>query len=115
MNTQIIYHMTQESEWQLAVERGWYEAPSLASEGFIHCSYKDQVTDTASRYYTGVRGMVLLEIDPGKLESRLVEERSTGDALYPHLYGRLNLGAVLRVADFEPRPDGSFIFPAELD
>ena len=115
MNNLLIYHMTSESEWLLAGERGWYEAPSLVKDGFIHCSYKDQVAGTANRYYFGVKGMVLLEIDPGKLDCRWVEEKSTGDALYPHVYGRINLTAVQRVAPFEPRLDAKFIFPVELE
>jgi uncharacterized protein (DUF952 family) len=111
----MIYHMTLKSEWLLAGERGWYEAPSLVSEGFIHCSYKTQVADTANRYYTGTQGMVLLEVDPARLDSRWVEEKSTGDALYPHVYGRINLNAVQRVVPFEPQPDGRFVFPVELE
>ena len=51
MKETMIYHMTLNSEWLLAGERGWYEAPSLEREGFIHCSYKEQVSDTANRYY----------------------------------------------------------------
>jgi uncharacterized protein (DUF952 family) len=115
MTKTMLYHITLKSEWQLAGERGWYEAPSLASEGFIHCSYKEQVADTANRYYTGAQGLVLLEIDPAKLDSRWVAEVSTGDALYPHVYGRINLDAVQRVAPFEPQPDGRFGFPGELE
>jgi uncharacterized protein (DUF952 family) len=115
MTKTMIYHITLKSDWQLAGERGWYEASSLANEGFIHCSYQAQVADTANRYYAGVQGMVLLEIDPARLDSRWVEEKSTGDALYPHVYGRINLDAVDRVAPFEPQPDGRFIFPVELE
>lgn len=113
-NTQLIYHITWMDDWMMAERQGWYDAPSLASDGFIHCSYKDQVIDTAGRYYAGNTCLVLLEIDPAKLQSRLKAEKSTDDALFPHVYGRINLDAVLRVAGFEPQPDGSFIFPMEL-
>ncbi len=113
MTTTILYHITLNSDWEKARERGWYDAHSLESEGFIHCSYKSQVVDTANRYYAGTRGLVLLEIDPARLESRWVEEKSTGDALYPHVYGRINLPAVQRVIPFEPGSDGTFQFPAE--
>jgi uncharacterized protein (DUF952 family) len=113
-NTQLIYHIAWMDDWMIAERQGWYDAPSLASEGFIHCSYKSQVIDTAGRYYAGITCLVLLEIDPGKLQSHCVAEKSTGDALFPHVYGRINLDAVLRVASFEPQPDGNFIFPAEL-
>jgi uncharacterized protein (DUF952 family) len=110
-----LYHITLNNEWFLAGKRGWYEAPSLGTEGFIHCSFKNQVADTANRYYAGTRGLVLLVIDPARLDSRWVEEKSTGDALYPHVYGRINLSAVQRVVPFEPGPDGKFQFPVELE
>jgi uncharacterized protein (DUF952 family) len=113
-NIELIYHITQEDEWRNAQRLGWYETPSLVDEGFIHCSYKHQVTVTAGRYYQGIEGLVLLEIDPDKLDSRCVAERSTDNALFPHVYGRINLNAVLRVAAFAPMADGTFNFPEEL-
>jgi len=112
--TEHFYHIAWMDDWMLAERQGWYDAPSLAVEGFIHCSFKNQVVDTAGRYYAGSKCLVLLEIDPVKIQSHWVAEKSTGDALYPHVYGRINLDAVIRVASFEPQPDGSFIFPAEL-
>jgi uncharacterized protein (DUF952 family) len=110
-----IYHITQESDWQAAKAQGFYHAPSLENEGFIHCSYQDQVCDTANRYYSGVHGLVLLEIAPEKLSCHWLDELSTGDELFPHVYGRINLEAVNRVMPFEPQPDGSFTLPLELD
>lgn len=110
----LIYHITQESDWLSAVELGYYDAPSLESEGFIHCSYREQVVATATRYYAGVHGLVLLEIDSEKLLSRWVEECSTGDELFPHVYGSIALSAIERVLPFEPGSDGKFILPAEL-
>ena len=111
----LIYHITQESEWLAAVEQGYYATPTLTNEGFIHCSFRDQVTDTAGRYYAGTHGLVLLEIDPEVLACRWVVEPSTGEELFPHVYGRINLNAVRKVVPFEPHPDGKFIFPVELE
>ena len=111
----LFYHITQESEWLAAVDQGYYTAPTSASEGFIHCSFRNQVADTAGRYYAGMHGLVLLEIDPEALACRWVVEPSTGEELFPHVYGRINLDAVRRVVPFIPHPDGKFIFPAELE
>jgi uncharacterized protein (DUF952 family) len=110
-----IYHITQKTDWEEAEKKGSYSAESLQSEGFIHCSLHEQVLDTARRYYAGITGLVLLEIDPELLTSRYMMEPSTGDAFYPHVYGEINVSAVKRIATFEPQHDGEFIFPGELD
>jgi uncharacterized protein (DUF952 family) len=34
----MIYHITTNAEWQNAQTKGEYTAPSLQTEGFIHCS-----------------------------------------------------------------------------
>ena len=31
--------------------------------------------------------------------------------LFPHVYGAINLGAVIKSVPFPPQPDGSFVFP----
>lgn len=109
-----IYHITQMEDWSKAKEKGFYSAPSLEQEGFIHCSHRHQVCDTATRYYGGVHGLVLLEIETQNLSSRLLEEISTDNELFPHIYGRIDIEAVTRTAAIEPQPDGSFTFPLEL-
>ncbi|MBN2256899.1 MAG: DUF952 domain-containing protein [Anaerolineaceae bacterium] len=110
-----IYHITKNDDWLKAEEIGSYTAPSLDQEGFIHCSFRHQVCDTARRYYAGIHGLVLLEIDPHKLTSRWINEPSTEEELFPHVYGSINLDAVMHIVPFEPQTDGTFNFPMELE
>ena len=50
----IIYHLTSQEAWQAAQPLGEYEAPSLAEEGFIHCSIDEaQLLRVAERLYQG--------------------------------------------------------------
>lgn len=112
----MIVHITPRADWQQAQRAGVYRAESLEREGFIHCSTPAQVLATAERYYRGVAGLALLVIDPARLAARLVYEDSYGAGqVYPHLYGPLNLDAVVRVHDFPPGPDGRFALPAGLE
>lgn len=106
----LILHITTETEWQRALMRGDYVTDSLRTEGFIHCSTFDQVAGVASRYFSGQTGLVLLLIDASRLKATLKYEVATGGDSFPHLYGPLNLDAVLRVADFPLQPDGTFKF-----
>ena len=113
----IIYHITRQQDWQNAQATGIYTADSLAQQGFIHASTREQVEDTAARFYSGQHGLVLLAIDT--LRSR-AEVRfdpvalPTGETRFPHIYGPLNLDAVTGVAAFEPDSRGRFHFPEDF-
>ncbi|HWB27848.1 MAG TPA: DUF952 domain-containing protein [Chitinophagaceae bacterium] len=94
--SEIIYHITTQEEWQTAKQHGFYEAPSLYSEGFIHCSEAGQVHGVLQRYFTGKGPLVKLTIDIGKLRSRLQRDFSVSmNERFPHIYGRINLDAVI--------------------
>lgn len=117
----MIYHITSRKEWSAAQKAGQYAAPSLASEGFIHASTSTQVLPVAEKFYKGQRGLVLLLIDPARLSSDLKWEPPFDGApppgappadLFPHVYGPINLDAVVHVLDFEPGADGKFILPS---
>ena len=96
----IIYHLTNKKDWQTAQPLGEYEAPSLAEEGFIHCS-KDlpQLLRVAARLYQGRTDLQVLDLDLEKLDSPVKYELSRSGEVYPHIYGKLNFSAVLRVRD----------------
>jgi uncharacterized protein (DUF952 family) len=106
-----IFHITTESAWLTAQAIGGYSADSLASEGFIHLSTREQLLGTASRFYLGQTGLVVLAVDPQRLVAELRYEESEPGQLFPHLYGPLNLDAVTAVYPFPPQPDGTFRLP----
>jgi uncharacterized protein (DUF952 family) len=91
-----IYHITTAADWIAAQQKGFYESPSLQSEGFIHCSQENQVAGVLERYFAGKNDLVKLVIDTDKLASRFVFEWSPSTAdTFPHVYGVINLNAVL--------------------
>ncbi len=95
----LIYHITTQEVWAKAKETGSYETPSLKEEGFIHCSELSQVEDIKSRFYAGVQDILLLTIDTEKLTSQLIFEWSPSvQNTFPHVYGPINLDAVVDVA-----------------
>ncbi len=107
----MIFHITPRSQWQQAQLEGAYQAESLATEGFIHCSTAAQVVWVANRFYKGQSNLVLLGIDPERLRAELrYDEIETGDR-FPHLYGPLNLDAVVQVLEFPPTAQGDFVLP----
>lgn len=100
-----IYHITTSAAWGQAQAAGSYREStrglSLDEVGFIHCSYADQVPRVAQAYYADLTDLVLLTIDPERLTAELREDAlgDTGE-MYPHIYGPVNLDAVVDVARF---------------
>ncbi len=118
--SEIILHITSNDAWTSAQKTGQYVAPSLAGEGFIHCSTRLQAVPVAEKFYKGQTGLVLLVIDPARLSSDLKWEPPFDGApppgapavdLFPHVYGPINLDAVTKVVKFEPNADGEWTLP----
>lgn len=107
-NFTMLLHIALGDEWERAREDGSYWTGSLHDQGYIHCSYPHQVIEVANSVYRGRRGLVLLHIDPDRLDSRAVEEDGGSGELYTHVYGPINVGAVVKVERFEPGEDGLF-------
>jgi uncharacterized protein (DUF952 family) len=119
----LILHITNQPEWDAAQSAGQYEAASLHSEGFIHFSTTDQVVRVANAFYAGQRDLQLLVVDPERLSAELrwedpvhpgVNMDTAQSEVFPHLYGPLNLDAVLQVVPFPVGNDGAFRLPGAL-
>jgi uncharacterized protein (DUF952 family) len=116
----MILHITSKQEWTSARQSGAYTAPSLESEGFIHCSTDRQVLEVANAFYRGRTDLVLLVIDDKRVESQVKWEAPAGPPakgisrsdVFPHIYGPINLDAVASVLEFKPDPvTGTFSLP----
>jgi len=114
----LIFHITSRKAWDEAQGRGDYRAESLATEGFIHCSTLSQVLPVAENFYKGQHGLVLLAVEPALLSSELKWEPPSGGTpppgvsegdLFPHVYGPINLSAVVKVVDLDQNSDGTFL------
>ena len=90
----MIYHLTTPRAWELALSRGFYESPSLAAEGFIHCSTKEQLLESARLHFVGHDRLLVLRIAEKAVEKRLRWEPSRNGELFPHIYGSVPLDAV---------------------
>ena len=112
----MIFHIAQAVDWTAAQLRGQYNAPSLTTEGFIHCSDIHQVLEVAHRLFRDRQDLVLLEINPQRLEAELrYENCEGGEEQYPHIYGSIPLTAVQTVFPFTPNTTGDFTLPPELE
>jgi uncharacterized protein (DUF952 family) len=99
--TEPIFHVATATDWEAAVRDGAYRTSTrgrtLAEEGFIHASRREQVQPVLDRWYADVdEPLVLLVIDPGLLRAE-VRVEPVGDDTYPHVYGPIDPAAVVEV------------------
>ena len=110
----LILHITRSEQWREAKLAGIYRGDTLDSQGLIHCSTQRQLIGVANSLFKAQRGLVLLCIESDKVKAEIKYE-GTGKELYPHIYGPLNIDAVIKVLGFEPNQDGKFQLPKEID
>ena len=109
-----IYKICTASEWHEAEHAGVYRGSAVdRSDGFVHFSTAAQAAETASKWFSGQRDLVLIAVDAGALGARLKWEPSRGGALFPHLYGALPMSAVLWVKPL-PLGPGGHVFPEDV-
>ncbi len=111
----MIYKICTASEWREAERAGVYCGSAVDHrDGFIHFSTAEQAVETAAKWFAGQRNLVLVAVDAGALSDRLKWEPSRGGALFPHLYGDLQLADVRRVDPLPVDGAGRHVFPANL-
>ncbi|HEY5216232.1 MAG TPA: DUF952 domain-containing protein [Pseudolabrys sp.] len=108
----IIYKICPASLWREATRAGLFRGSEVdLRDGFIHFSTSEQAAETAAKHFAGQRDLLLLHVDAGGLGAALTWEPSRGGALFPHLYGDLDLAAVIKVEPLPLGADGRHAFP----
>ena len=98
-----IFHIATASDWEAAQQTGEYTTSTrgrtLAEEGFIHASRGDQWLAVRKRFYADVEEpLLLLAIESSLLTAPVVEESvSDSEETFPHVYGPINVDAVVTV------------------
>jgi uncharacterized protein (DUF952 family) len=107
-----IYKICPASAWREAERQGVYRGSADdARDGFIHFSTALQVAETVKKHFFGQTELLLIAVDAEALGEALRWEPSRNAELFPHLYGELNLEAVMDVLDMRTRPDGTHDIP----
>lgn len=121
-----LLHLTDRASWTEARTTGRIAPPGLDADGFVHCSTPAQIGRVATTFYAGRTDLVLLVLHPDRLGSPLVWEGPVdprtgrpevvtpahGGARFPHVYGPIDVAAVLEALPWAPDHDGVFRLPA---
>ncbi|MET9310407.1 DUF952 domain-containing protein [Kribbella sp. NPDC003505] len=111
-----ILHIAFVDQWEAALRAGsyrWSTRGKSLDDGatFIHASRPEQVAMVANFAYDDVddtaEPLCLLVIDTARLVSALCDEDLDGTGMsFPHIYGPLNLDAVVGVRPYHRGADG---------
>lgn len=112
--TGISFHLTPVEHWEAQRGGVQYVPEALTEEGFVHCTDGEAaLIETANRYYRGdAREFVVLEVDLGRVGARAIYEDEA--RIYPHIYGEIDIRAVVSVRRIERVNDGSFVGIGEV-
>jgi uncharacterized protein (DUF952 family) len=102
-----IFHITSPEHWAQAQLDGAITMSTrdvtLADEGFVHCSFADQLAGTAARFFGDLDTIVVLRIDPAHVACPVVvEDLYDAGQPFPHVYGPINIDAVLDARETSP-------------
>jgi uncharacterized protein (DUF952 family)/GNAT superfamily N-acetyltransferase len=108
-----LLHLIPTALWRECLAAGAI-APSVAE--FVHLSTADQVALPAGRLFAGRPDLLLLAVDPDRIDVPVRFEAGLPTdppaMRFPHAYGPIRTSAVLAVLPYRPRSDGGFDTPA---
>lgn len=111
----MIYHVSTPDEWASAQRDGAYRfstrGQTLDEVGFIHCSRLDQLAGVLQAFYAGAGPLLLLTIDESRLSSEWRDDEVAPGVFFPHVYGPIDLDAIVAVTALEETPDGGYVLP----
>lgn len=106
----IILHCLRKDTWEAIKDKPVFGEESVAAEGFIHCSSIEYFWRVAPNFRDIADELALLCIDTEKLTSPLKwEDGDNSGREYPHIYGPVNLDAVVAVLPYRKDKDGDYI------
>ena len=107
----MIYHLTLPEYWEPALETGQYEHPTYKTEGFIHCSTKEQLYRSAAKHFSDKDEILVLFLVEKRIKDKLRWEAAKSGELFPHIYGTIPVETVESVRMLIRKSDGEY----ELD
>jgi uncharacterized protein (DUF952 family) len=110
MTQPALFHIVERSRWDEALAEGTYAPESLAAEGFVHCSYLEQVEPVANALYRDASDLVVVELDAVLLEAPVVVEDTYGTGTsFPHVYGPIAVRAQVGEHELARGAEGRWI------
>ena len=112
----IILHTLTKEVWNMYHAKEYYGDKYIESCGFIHCSDISTYKNVAPNFKNETKELILLLIDTDKLQSKITwEDLDNCGRKYPHIYGLLNIDAVVGVLPHLWSESRTWIMNSELN
>jgi uncharacterized protein (DUF952 family) len=90
-----LYKLIDRALWREAVAQGHFDGAGVdLADGYIHFSTAAQAPETARRYFSGQKDLLLLTLETDRLPPAVAQalrwEPARGGDLFPHLYTPLD-------------------------
>jgi uncharacterized protein (DUF952 family) len=113
----VILHLVPAAVWAQVAGHETYAPESLESEGFVHCTGDDDLMLTvANAFYRSVGDVLVLSLDESRLAADVrweppapLPDGWAGAPMFPHVFGPLDLAAVVDVRQLVRDDAGSFV------
>jgi len=108
----LIFHITTQELWETALNKGFYECPSLKEVGFIHCSTLEHLQDSANIHFKDYENsqLIVLHIPVKKVKKSLKWEVTRNEIAFPHIYGKIPLEIIQDISILERSDEGLWKF-----
>jgi uncharacterized protein (DUF952 family) len=112
MLDRIVYKIMSAAELKQMQRDGVFRgSPADIADGYIHLSCGSQLAETLDKHFSGVDGLMLVAVDLSRLGDTVRWEPARGGQLFPHIHGRLPVGAVVSIVTLERTDDGTVRLP----
>lgn len=107
------FKLLRPDEWREWRESGTFTgAPVDLADGYIHLSAREQVRETAAKWFADVDPLYLVMVDLAALGDLVRWEPARGGVLFPHVYGSIPSSAIAGSSRLRLGSDGAHIFTA---
>lgn len=106
----VILHCIEKKKWEEVKHFDSFGKEQIELEGFIHCSPVEYFWRVAADFRSIEEELVLLCIETEKVNAIIKwEDGDNCGRAYPHVYGEINMNAVIDVLEYRKDNEGNYI------
>lgn len=92
----MILFTTDREYWKKNKQNDAFGFEYLAAGGFIHCCKPSQLNYVLDKFFEEDEEILILGIEPKKLNHSTIYEKASNGETFPHIYGSINREAVIK-------------------